>query len=187
MMACLSWGIRVRLNCTPIPQCRLEGLYLRRRKKAYYAFQIEYFFEIPDNSAEHSHTLPIVGQGWQAVAQNSQGPHKTNAQNHHDPHPRHLRTSRVFRPECRHTDAAVLPELRSVTLVSRKIQRSIIMDSRLPAKAGEQSKQNYKGTLNPMRKIIMILTLAISGLAVSSALNAGIPTPPCYPNCAVAR
>jgi hypothetical protein len=35
-----------------------------------------------------------------------------------------------------------------------------------------------------MRKIIMIVTLALSALAVS-ALNAGIPTPQCDPNCTV--
>lgn len=34
-----------------------------------------------------------------------------------------------------------------------------------------------------MRKIIMIVTLAISWLAVSPILSAGIPTPECSPNC----
>jgi hypothetical protein len=38
-----------------------------------------------------------------------------------------------------------------------------------------------------MRKIIMILTLAISTLAVSASLNAGYPPPSCDPNCALVR
>ena len=38
-----------------------------------------------------------------------------------------------------------------------------------------------------MRKIMMILTLAISGLAVSATLNAGLPVPPCFPDCVLVR
>jgi hypothetical protein len=38
-----------------------------------------------------------------------------------------------------------------------------------------------------MRKIMMIVTLAISWLAVSATLNAGIPTPECSPNCVLVR
>ncbi len=36
-----------------------------------------------------------------------------------------------------------------------------------------------------MRKVMMIVTLAISWLAVSATLNASIPTPECDPNCTV--
>jgi hypothetical protein len=38
-----------------------------------------------------------------------------------------------------------------------------------------------------MRKIMMIVTLAISWLAVSATLNASIPTPECSPNCVLVR
>jgi len=34
-----------------------------------------------------------------------------------------------------------------------------------------------------MRKLMMILTLTISWLAVSATMNASIPTPTCDPNC----
>jgi hypothetical protein len=36
-----------------------------------------------------------------------------------------------------------------------------------------------------MRKIMMIVTLAISWMAVSATMNAAIPTPECSPNCSV--
>jgi hypothetical protein len=36
-----------------------------------------------------------------------------------------------------------------------------------------------------MRKIMMIVTLAISWLAVSATVNASVPTPQCNPNCTV--
>lgn len=36
-----------------------------------------------------------------------------------------------------------------------------------------------------MRKIMMIVTLAISWMAVSATLNAGLPTPECSPHCTV--
>lgn len=36
-----------------------------------------------------------------------------------------------------------------------------------------------------MRKIMMIVTLALSWLAVSATVNASIPTPQCSPNCTV--
>ena len=36
-----------------------------------------------------------------------------------------------------------------------------------------------------MRKLIMIVTLAASWMAVSATLNAGLPTPQCTPNCTV--
>jgi hypothetical protein len=34
-----------------------------------------------------------------------------------------------------------------------------------------------------MRKLSMILALALSMLALSASLNAGFPAPECYPNC----
>jgi hypothetical protein len=48
-------------------------------------------------------------------------------------------------------------------------------------------KQNFKGPNTQMRKIMMILTLAISGLAVSATLTAGLPVPNCFPNCVLVR
>jgi hypothetical protein len=36
-----------------------------------------------------------------------------------------------------------------------------------------------------MRKIMMIVTLAISWMAISATLNASIPTPECSPSCGV--
>lgn len=38
-----------------------------------------------------------------------------------------------------------------------------------------------------MRKITMIITLAVSMLALSATLNAGFPSPDCYPTCALVR
>ena len=38
-----------------------------------------------------------------------------------------------------------------------------------------------------MRKIMMVLTLAISWVALSATLNADWPPPECAPDCAVAR
>jgi hypothetical protein len=36
-----------------------------------------------------------------------------------------------------------------------------------------------------MRKIMIIVTLAFSWLAVSATMNASVPTPQCDPNCTV--
>ena len=38
-----------------------------------------------------------------------------------------------------------------------------------------------------MRKMIMILTLAMSWLALSATVGAAYPPPDCYPNCIVVR